>query len=259
MNVQLERINSRDTLFAGIVNLMSIELNNWFQTKKIWIHTILWIILLFGLAVLAGINNFSPNSSMEMFFNFTGVFGAIGVIISSQGVIIGERTSGVTVWLLSKPISRTSYIVSKFFGNLSGFFITIGLIPAFLIVSYISIRSAELFSIVRLFGITGIAVLYFSFYLSLTIMLGSFFKNRGAVAGIPLAVFIAQSLLSGVLPKAAPYFPNSMLSGDEDAVSVIGNYFFTGTISSYESLITTALLTVCFLCIAVWRFNVEEI
>jgi len=259
MSFQLERKTITLNIFAGLFNLMNIELQNWFKTRKIFMHVCLWAILLFGLVVIAGINEYTANSSVEMFLNFTGVFGAIGVIISAQNVIIGERKNGVTPWLLSKPISRTSYIISKFFGNLSGFFIAMSLIPSLLIFIYISIRSTQLFSFNRLFGFMGFVIIYFSFYLSITIMLGSFFRNRGAVAGIPVGIFFAQSLLSGVLPKQAPYFPNNMLSGDEAVSSVIGNYFFNGTVTSYGSLISASVLTLCFIAIAIWRFNIEEL
>lgn len=259
MNYQLQRKTIKANMFSGLLNLMSIEFQNWFRTRKIWFHMSLWAILLFGLVVIAGINTYTASSSLDLFLNFTGVFGAIGVIISAQGVIVRERKNGVTSWLLSKPISRTSYIISKFLGNLSGFTIVMSLIPSLLIFIYISIRSAQLYSFLRLLGFMGFVIMYISFYLSLTIMLGSFFRNRGAVAGIPVGLFFAQSLLSGFLPELAPYFPNSMVSGDEAAGSIVGNYFFNGTVSSNSSLISATILTVCFMAIAMWRFNREEL
>jgi ABC-type transport system involved in multi-copper enzyme maturation permease subunit len=259
MNYILERKNITDNGFAGLFNLLNVELQNWFQTRKIWVHIVMWALLIFGLTIIAGVKNFAVKSSLDSFLNFTGVFASVGVIVTAQSVIIGERRSGVTSWLLSKPTSRTSYIISKILGNLSGYFIAMSLIPSVLIFTYLSIRSDLLFSIGRLSGLIGFVVIYFSFYLSMTIMLGSFFRNRGVVAGLPIGIFFGQGLLSSVLPKQALYFPNSMLSADGSVNSVVGNYFLNGTISSYESLITTIVLAVCFLMIAIWRFNREEL
>ena len=233
MELILERKTLLRNQLAGLSNLMNIELLNWFKTKKIWFHLTLWSTLLFGLVVLAGIKQYTENLSIGMYLNFYGVFGAIGVILSVQGVLIGERRSGITSWLLSKPISRTSYIVSKFLGNLSGFFVSMGLFPLILNIAYVSVRSEYILPVSRFLVFISCIIIYLSFYLSLTIMLGTIFLNRGLVAGIPLGVFFAQSLLSGVLPKQALYFPNTMLSGDEDGVSLLGDYFFNGTISSF--------------------------
>ncbi|MDC7226040.1 MAG: ABC transporter permease [Spirochaetales bacterium] len=259
MNWELERKTIRKHEFSGISNLVSIEMQNWFNTKKIWFHVSLWIILLFGLVVIASMNSYTAPGAIGLYLNFVGVFGSIGIILSVQGVIIGERKTGIAAWLNSKPISRSSYIISKFFGNLLGFFISMSLIPVLLNVLYISLRDGQIFSVVRIPIFIGCLLIYLSFYLSLTILCGTLFSNRGLASGIPLSIFFAQSLLSGVFPKLALFFPNSMLSGDEGAGSILGDYFFYGTMTSYESILVSVFLTICFLAIAVLRFKADEI
>jgi len=258
MEYALERIKLRNNWTAGLSNMLNAEFKNWFLTKRIWTQILVWSIILFGLVVLAGEENFAVSQSIGLYSTFIGVFACIGVIVSAQGVIIRERRSGVTSWLLSKPVSRTSYIISKFAGNLSGYTIAMCLVPTLLTYTYLSFRTGELLPVRGLMGFMAIVVLYFSFYLSMTIMLGSFFRNRGAVAGIPIGVFFAESLFSGVLPELAPYFPSGLVVS-EGSNSIAVDLFLNETIGFYGSIITTSSLTLLFFFIAIWRFNREEL
>ncbi len=52
-------------------------------------------------------------SGVEMLFKLGGMALAIGAIVLVQDAIIGERQLGVTEWLLSKPVSRPAYVLSK--------------------------------------------------------------------------------------------------------------------------------------------------
>ena len=50
---------------------------------------------------------------LEALFKMGALVLAAGAVILVHDSIIGERQQGVTEWLLSKPVSRPSYVLSK--------------------------------------------------------------------------------------------------------------------------------------------------
>ena len=54
----------------------------------------------------------------------------IGVIVTVQGAIVGEKELGTAAWVISKPVSRASFIVAKLVGHGVGFLVTALVVPA---------------------------------------------------------------------------------------------------------------------------------
>ena len=54
------------------------------------------------------------------FFQLGNTALAIGMIILVQGTVIGERQSGITEWILSKPVARPAYFLAKLVAIPSG-------------------------------------------------------------------------------------------------------------------------------------------
>ncbi len=51
---------------------------------------------------------------------FAGMFPAVAVVIIMQGVLVGEKRDGTAAWVMSKPISRPAFILSKVLANSLG-------------------------------------------------------------------------------------------------------------------------------------------
>ncbi len=65
---------------------------------------------------------------------FAGLFPAVGVVIIMQGVVVGEKKSGTAAWVLSKPVTRPAFILSKVIANSLGVLVTMVVLPG--IVAY---------------------------------------------------------------------------------------------------------------------------
>jgi ABC-type transport system involved in multi-copper enzyme maturation permease subunit len=54
-----------------------------------------------------------PATGLQAFFAISPLFGPIGVAVLAQGAIVGEKQSGTAAWVLSKPVSRSAFILAK--------------------------------------------------------------------------------------------------------------------------------------------------
>jgi ABC-type transport system involved in multi-copper enzyme maturation permease subunit len=122
----------------------------------------------------------------------------IGAVILVHDATIGERQLGVTEWLLSKPVSRPAYVLSKLFAH--GLAILVILVGLQGVIGYVLLWLATgepLPLPPYLVGMAGLAVNTL-FYLSLTLMLGVLTGNRiallGASLGLVLLGFLAVPL-----------------------------------------------------------------
>ena len=141
------------TRLSGFSNMFSKEIGDWFQTRR-WISQILiWGamfngFLAFLLYLVPEINRSQGDTAplqdpltlgLSFFFNFAVIAGSIGILIIAQDEIVGEKQSGTAAWILSKPIARASFLLSKLAANSVGMLIFIvwlasgaGFVPALL-------------------------------------------------------------------------------------------------------------------------------
>ncbi len=112
-----------------------------------------------------------------IFSIFMGLAGPIGVTIVMQNAVIGEKRSGTAAWILSKPVSRQSFILSKFIANTLGIAVTMvlaqGLI-AYLITGLVVGQWVPPLDFLAALGALFVNIL---FYLTLTLMLGVLFEH----------------------------------------------------------------------------------
>jgi hypothetical protein len=106
----------------------------------------------------------------------------------------------------------------------------------------------------------GIIFLSFLFYLTLTLMLGSFFKSRAPVIGIPMAILFLQQYMIGLLPILGYALPWSLFvsTGNPNMDPIVPALLTGQHIYSYIPIVVMALESILFTLIAIWRFNREE-
>jgi hypothetical protein len=100
----------------------------------------------------------------------------------------------------------------------------------------------------------GLECLHLVFWLTLTMMLGTFFNGRGPVLGIPIALLILQDLsefarayvpsLPLMMPKRLPEMATVLAMGEP--------------LSSWVPLVSVTVCSVAFVVVAIWRFKMEE-
>ena len=117
---------------GGLSNMLRAELGKWFRTNTWWFQGLLWIAIING--ILAGVlwsdEGIDAFGAAAFFSLFMGLFPSIAIIIIMQDSIVGEKESGTAAWVLSKPVSRSAFVISKLVANLLGVLVTMVLLPA---------------------------------------------------------------------------------------------------------------------------------
>ncbi len=101
------------------------------------------------------------------------------------------------------------------------------------------------------------------FYLTLTLALGSYLRNRGPVIGLPLAVLLGSQFLVGLLPaltKIMPWFlviPQNPESTEANAFSML--VARGQAIPDVTPIAATVAWCILFTVLAIRRFAREEL
>jgi ABC-2 type transport system permease protein len=271
-NIEFTRRKNLNGL-QGFSNLLHKENRAWWGTRRWWINALLWPVLICGLlanmlfvptvANLASESEIAQAGSvtayvvlmgLSVFFEFGTTVLGLGAVVLLQDAIIGEKQSGVAEWLLAKPVARRAYVLAKVIANgLPMLVLMVGL-PATIGYGMLSLRLGEPFSLMPFLAAVGIMTANLFFYLTLTLMLGTLFNNRGPILGIALASVLGGNLLGSLfkpllyvtpwmLPKVA-----SLTASSQPIPAEIG----------IAPLIATVLWCIVFVLIALAKFDKTE-
>ena len=244
----------------GFANLLRKENGAWWRTRGWLIQTIIWVAILDGILaiVLFVEGRADPRSGGVGVFTFMSLMAlAIGVIIIAQEAIIDEKRSGTAAWVLSKPVSRVAFILSKLIAHGLGLLVTGVVIPstiAFILLSAAG-GSIPIGSFVAALSMVFLNVL---FYLTLTLVLGTLFDCRGPVIAIPTAFALGYQLFIGLAPWLADITPWGFLGRAAGSVPTIAQVALGQAALPLAPILATALWCVLFMVVALWRFNREE-
>lgn len=207
------------TWLRGFANLSRKESQAWWGTRRWWINALLWTGMLGGLvglmlfmlppvAVATGDPNveaaggplaFGLEMGRTAYFELGTLAIAIGVIILCQDLIVDEKQTGLTEWLLAKPVQRRAYVLAKLGASLVAAILLLIALPSAAAYGLFSLRAGELFPLQPFLAGVGIVAVHSLFYLTLTLMLGAFFASRPPILGIALGVLLGGSMLAGLL------------------------------------------------------------
>ncbi|TVR93923.1 MAG: hypothetical protein EA416_04295 [Trueperaceae bacterium] len=244
----------------GFANLLRKELAAWTRTRTGWVQVVVWIALLNGLLALPLVfmrDLFTTDlggtfdAALDMFFNLSAMIPYAGVVILAQGAIIGERQLGTAAWVLSKPVSRSAFVLAKFVALALGMLVSAVAIPSLIAYGALSLEAGAPLDAVRFAAAVGIVALGLLWYLGLALMLGTLVQQRGVVLAVPLVSIVAGDLLIGAWSGLAELGP--WMLGRLALVVADG-----GPLLSPWPLVSTALATLVFLAVALWRFGREE-
>jgi ABC-2 type transport system permease protein len=248
----------------GLGNLLDKEFSGWWKTRMWWIQCLIWVGLIGFIVgtVLFGSPNSRPRLSdmVELYAIIAGIFPAAGVIILMQDTLVGEKRDGTAAWIMSKPAARQAFILSKLTAYCPGVLVTMVILPGIVVYTMISIGVKASPDPWHFIAAMGIIFLSFLFYLTLTLMLGSFFTSRAPVIGIPMAILFLQQYMIGLLPVLGYALPWSLFvtTANPNISAIVPALLMGQPIYSYLPLVIMAVETILFSLIAVWRFNREE-
>lgn len=273
VNSELQHVKEWSQM-RGFSNLFRKENRAWWGTRRWWVNALLWTVILCG---LMGILLFGPNNELQeasaneiaaaggeqafvmeiglnIFFQFGVAATAIGTIILAQDLIIAEKQNGLTEWLLSKPVKRRSYVLAKLAANTLPMLLWLIGLPSVVAYGLLSLRMGAAFPMLPFLAGVGIMAIHTFFYLTLTLMLGTFFNSRGPILGLALGSVLGGGMIGGfikplltitpwMLPKVATLTASGQTLPPE--VGII-------------PIVATALWSVVFVAVAIMRFEKTE-
>ena len=190
---------------GGFGNMLRKELGQWWGTRTWWVQILIWVLILNGItAIVALTETGTPEAvlqeAVQTFLDIAVLAVGIGTIIVAQGAIVGEKQLGTAAWVMSKPASRSAFILAKTLAYAIGYGITAIIIPSAIFI--ITIRQLIPVQLALMPFIAGVALAALGqlFYLTLTLMLGTFFSSRGPIAGIGIVFIMTGLLLNGFIP-----------------------------------------------------------
>lgn len=254
-------VPARSTVrLGGFANLAGKELSQWWRTRLWWIQVLIWVVLLNGVTTIVMLTE--PGlAAGDLLDDVTTTFVAmgataigIGVIVTVQGAIVGEKELGTAAWVMSKPVSRASFVLAKLVGHGTGFLVTALVVPTVVFAVETGVLLSRTPAPGPLAAGESIVALTVLFYLALTLALGTMFDGRGPVAGIGIGLLLAGVFFKGMLPPAIVYATPWLLGDIAGAIAVGGPL----QPDWYVPVVITGVAAIALVLVALWRFAREE-
>ncbi|HWI59408.1 MAG TPA: ABC transporter permease [Bacillota bacterium] len=246
----------------GFGNLLRKEMGLWFGTSRWWRQAIVWTLILNGIiatVMLASRSEPTPvdippfRTAMEVFFKMAAIFTVIGGALRIQDAIIGERQLGTAAWILSKPVARPAFVLTKFLAHVTGMTVLSILLQCSILALQTYYWSGQWPEPLPYLGAMGLLTLNLAYYQAFCLMLGTFFQGRGAVTGAAMGVLFAGQMVPGVAPWTVKLMPWAL--GDFAVATTTGTALPDWAL--FPLLVPAASIGL-FLAVAVWRFQQEE-
>jgi ABC-2 type transport system permease protein len=264
-NTTLIEVEDRGWL-NGIGALWRKENHSWWGTRSWLVKMIIWVVVLDGMLAMVAfqpetgeVNEPLTQTALSMYFLLAGLLPTFGVIILGQDAVIQERQTGTAAWVLSKPVSRAAFLLSKLCAYALEILVTMVLMQG--LIAYFICKAITGISLSTLGFLAGLGLVYLFLlsFLVLILMLGTLFRSRGPLLGISMPFISVNTLAAAAAPGLSKVMPVSMLY---DFGS--GQIALTAALSQRQPLPTlapifiTALLVIIFTIIALVRFERVE-
>lgn len=134
--------------------------------------------------------------------------GLMILVISMMGAIQTDKANGMLAFILTRPVTVTSYIAGKIVSNylMVAFSVTIGYATSYLYVNYLftSVPFSHM--------ITGLLLylIWVLFIVSFTTMISTIFHSQGIIALISIVFLLACRIIVGLIPIVDQVNPASM-------------------------------------------------
>jgi ABC-type transport system involved in multi-copper enzyme maturation permease subunit len=246
---------------TGLANLLHKENRAWWASRRWLVQGLIWTALMNGTVALNifldGVSKDSVAIGVAQLFQVGALALPVGAILLAHAETVSERQLGVTEWLLSKPVSRGAYVLSKLLAHGFGVLVILVGLQGAIAYGLGWLATGEPFPLSPyLVGMAGLAVNTL-FYLALTLMMGVLTANRPLLLGVSLGTHfggvMAISFLAKFLGRFALLTPWSLFNALPAAV--LGAPL---PLSIWVPIGVTAGLTVVFVAVTLARFEQLE-
>lgn len=250
----------------GFANLFRKEHNEWWHTRTWLVHSIIWLLLINGIVfgtlktpVPPELKDVPQDSATMIFVIMGGLMAALGIIIVMQGAVLDEKKSGTAAWVLSKPLSRSAFILAKLAANSLAALIIMIVLQGVVAYGLLSAFDKNPPMLLAFIAGLGLMALHLLFYLTLTLMLSTLFRERGAVLGIPIGLLFGAQFLMQLAPVLAQIMPwTIVIPSGAGSLALAHTAMLGQSLPTVMPIIATALWIIVFIGVALWRFGREE-
>src|SRR5574339_71155 len=204
---KLQLVNERGWR-RGLGNLVRGEYSAWFRSSRWWKQLLVWLAIIngmMGIMLIATVEAAQDGNDgpplLFMYGIFGGMFVAFGVMIIMQRVLVREKQAGTAAWVLSKPVTRTAFVVSRLIVNTIAILLTSVIVPG--VILYFSLG---LFSNLGWLSPLGFAAallmvsLHTFYWIALVLMMGTLVESSAAAIAVPMALFFTFWMGTGLVP-----------------------------------------------------------
>ena len=238
----------------GFNNLVKSDIPSWFRTMKWWAQFI-WVFFMTNVIISFTFIGGEFDIAVMLFSVFQGLYPVFGILMAMQGAMIGEKKSGTAAWVLSKPVSRTGFILAKFVTNTIASTLFIIILPG--IIGYLEITLIAGLEISFIGFILGNCLLWLHmmFFLTMSLLVGTLFNNRRSVLIVGLTFFVLEMLLQGLVPAEIMV---SSLAFPAPNASIAEALIMGQPVFSVWPIVIAIVSSIAFVILAIWRFKQEE-
>lgn len=139
------------------------------------------------------------------------------IVFIVAGSVTDEKNKKTLEIILTKPISRTKFILSKFFSN----YICLGLIFISSMISFYLYTMSIFtdFNIINFIIVTLIVLMYVLMIVSITILASTIFRNSIAAGAIGFISFILFGTIFSMIDQIKAFSPNLIFSNYKDIIA----------------------------------------
>jgi ABC-2 type transport system permease protein len=251
----------------GLGNLLRKDIAEWLHGKRPWIILAVTASVFALAAANARITEWAVRSfpaepgdgpakvlSVQPLDNVLLALGTqfivLAAIFATMSLLIAERDSGTLAWTISKPVSRTSVLLSKWLTSTLILWVAAVVIPLALTAVVVTVLYGlpDLATLIAL-GVSLITVP--AMFVAIALTAATFVPSQAGVAAIGLALFAAPQIVGGIVPSLTPFFPTSIFDWSVQAS--------TGAPASLVTPVAWLAGLVGLFVVARWRLNAMDL
>lgn len=199
---------------CGLRNLLRLENQRWWGTRRWWVQSLVLLVLLngllaFGLWIDPLIETVTRppgylETALDIVLMWMSILTVLVTIFVAQDALVGEKQSGLAAWVLSGPVSRPAYLLSKFLAHGLGLLSTAVFLQGLVAYLQASLLDGRLRPLLPWLAALALQALYVLFYLALVLWLGAVFTSRLPVLLTAFGVLLGQPLVEFFTREWAP-------------------------------------------------------
>lgn len=201
----------------------------------------------------AGMADFIPTpgvaDAMTQYIKNMSQFGILLALLMSMGAVAQEKERGTAALILTRPVSRGTFILAKFAALKVNFLVS--LLLAALGCWYYTWLLFEALPWGPFLLMNAMMLVVFMVYVALTLLCSTLARTQSAAAGLAFGGLILLAGL-GAFPRLAKYLPGRLFDWG------VGLVLDTGKPAWPALWVSLGLIAVCLLA-ATWIFNRQEL